>query len=129
MGGEQGYKGFGLAVLLDILASGLSGGLCPPAGPPNKMTNNVLLVAWNPETFAGMLHFTGEADKLIRSVRDARPKPGVDQVRLPGDRCRQTFSQRQRGGIELDAGTSSALVALARALRVALPSWLGAPDE
>jgi LDH2 family malate/lactate/ureidoglycolate dehydrogenase len=124
MGGEQGYKGFGLSVMLDILASGLSGGVCPPAGPPNKMTNNTLLVAWNPETFAGMLHFTGEADKLIRSVRESQPKPGIERVRLPGDRLSETFAERRRDGIPLDAGTCKALATLARELDVSRPQWL-----
>jgi ureidoglycolate dehydrogenase (NAD+) len=88
------------------------------------MTNNVLLVAWNPERFAGPLHFSGEADKLIESVRAAKPKPGVDRIRLPGDRSSEVREQRQRDGIPLDTGTCHALLALADELRVPVPAWL-----
>ncbi len=124
MGGEQGYKGFGLAILMNVLTAGLSGGLCPPTDPGTKMTNSVLLVAWNPERFVGPLHFSGEADKLIELVRAAKPKPSVDRIRLPGDRLSETRRQRQRDGIPLDQGTRKSLRELANELQVEAPVWL-----
>ena len=117
-----GYKGFGLGLLLDILVGGLSGGLCPPAGPDAKGTNNVLLVVWDPSRFAGRSHFLGEADKLIDYVRNSPRKPGVDAIRLPGDRAKESHRERSANGIPLDAGTWHALVKIAEKLGVVVPT-------
>lgn len=106
MGGDQqGYKGFGLGLLLDILVGGLSGGFCPPAEPPEIGTNNVVMVLWNPQLFAGTSHFLAEADKLINYVRSTPRHPNVNQITLPGDRSLATRTERLTHGIPLDHGT------------------------
>lgn len=109
LGGEAGYKGFGLGLLFDILVGGLSGGFCPPAPPDAPGTNNVLLVLWDPTKFNGKEHFLAEADKLIAYVRNSPLKPGTDAVRLPGDRSAAVSVSRRDTGIPLDAGTCAAL--------------------
>lgn len=122
LGGDaHGYKGFGLGLLLDVLVGGLSGGWCPPAGPEEVGTNNVLLVLWDPARFGGTTHFLGEADKLIEYVRTTPRKPGVDQITLPGDRSAAIRRERLANGIPLDAGTWTMLCTAAKELGVALP--------
>lgn len=122
LGGDaHGYKGFGLGLLLDVLVGGLSGGFCPPAEPSEIGTNNVLLVLWDTERFAGTSHFLGEADKLIEYVRSTPRKPGVDQIRLPGDRSAAIRRERLANGIPLDAGTWTMLCEAATELGVAMP--------
>jgi len=121
MGGEQGYKGFGLGLLLDVLVGGLSGGFCPPAGETAKSTNNVLIVVWDPERFAGRDHFLAEADELIDYVRNTPRKPDVDAIRLPGDRGSALRRQRLAEGIPLDAGIWQRLVDVAGTLGVVVP--------
>jgi uncharacterized oxidoreductase len=116
LGGHQAYKGFGLGLLLDILVGGLSGGFCPPAPDEAKASNNVLLVLWNPATFAGQEHFVSQADELIRFVRSSRRREGVE-IRLPGDGSAATRRARA-GGIPLDQGTWQALARLADELGV-----------
>ncbi len=125
MGGEQSYKGFGIGLLFDVLVGGLSGGFCPPAKKSASLTNNVLFVIWNPERFVGSRHFLGEADRLIEYVRSVRCKPGVDKIRLSGDRSSQTMQQRLAEGIPLDKGTWKALVDLADELSVDFPVITG----
>ena len=124
LGGEQGYKGFGLALMLDLLVGGLSGGLCPPAGEADKMTNNVLLVVWDPARFAGQSHFAGEAAKLIAYLRNSPRKPGVKSIRLPGDRSSELARRRENEGIPLAAAARSSLAKQAEALSVPVPTWL-----
>jgi len=117
-----GYKGFGLSLLLDILVGGLSGGSCPPAAEGAPGTNNVLLVVWDPERFAGTGHFLGEADKLIGFVRGVNRMPGVDSIRLAGDRSHQMMSVRLAEGVPLDAGTWDSLCEAASGLGVEPPT-------
>ena len=53
MGGPQAYKGFGLALVLDLLSSGLSGGKAPAPAHPAARGNNVFFLALDPAGFAG----------------------------------------------------------------------------
>jgi len=122
LGGEQGHKGFGLGLVLDMLAAGLAGGFCPPAEPGAPLTNNVLLVVWDPERFAGRGHFQHEAGKLLGAVRATPLKHGAPAIRLPGDRGRALADERRRNGVPLDDGTWGALAALAGELRVKAPA-------
>ena len=117
MGGEQqGYKGFGLGLLLDVLVGGLSGGFSPPAEPPEIGTNNVVMVLWDPQRFAGTPHFLSEADKLINYVRSTPRREGVEQITLPGDRSAATRRERLTHGIPLDHGTWNMLQTAAASL-------------
>jgi uncharacterized oxidoreductase len=120
LGGDQAYKGFGLGVLIDVLVSGLTGGFCPPH-PGAKESNNVLLVVWDPDKFAGHAHFRAEADHLIESIRNTPRKPGVDRILLPGDRSAEVRRQREREGIPLSAGDWDSLTHVAQELGVAVP--------
>ena len=121
MGGEQGYKGFGLGLFLDFLIGGLSGGFCPPAPESAPGTNNVLLVVWDPEQFFGHAHFVDEVDKLLDYIRTTPRKAGVESIRLPGDRSAAVSRERREQGIPLDNGTWQRLEKLASELKVDLP--------
>lgn len=122
LGGDQAFKGFGLGLLVDILTAGLAGGSTPPAEPGQLETNNVLLVVWNPELFHGTDHFIAQADKLADAVRETPCKPGVDRIRLPGDRGRETRAARLRDGISLPGDNWTGLLELARSLGITPPS-------
>jgi len=122
LGGEaDGYKGFGLGMLFDILLCGLSGGFCPPAPEAAPAANAVLLTLWDPERFRGREHFLAEADKLIAHVRNTPLKPGVETIRLPGDRSRRVKAERQAAGITLEAKTWGAMRKVGVQLGVAVP--------
>ena len=128
MGGEhQGYKGFGLGLLLDVLVGGLSGGYCPPAEPPEIGTNNVLMVLWSLERFAGSSHFLGEADKLIDYIRSTPLQPGVDHIVLPGERGAATRRERLVHGVPLDQGSWRMLQEAANERGVPLPKVCSRP--
>lgn len=121
MGGDAGYKGFGLGMLFDILVGGLSGGFCPPAPPDARATNNVLLVLWAPRRFTGYDHLRKQAESLIAHVRNSPLQPGVQEIRLPGDRGNAVKADRLQTGIPLDAGTWKGLRQAAEKLGVELP--------
>lgn len=121
IGGEQGYKGFGLGLMLDVLSAGLAGGSCPPAPLDAPLTNNVLFVVWDPDQFAGRGHFEAEGTRLINAVRGTTLKPGADEIRLPGDRSRTLSEERRANGVPLDDGTWRSLTELAAKLNVEIP--------
>lgn len=129
MGGEQGYKGFALAMFVEMLAAGLSGGQATPATAGTKyaktpMLNNLTLTLWNPEFFAGAEHLKHEAAKLIDTVRASPPIDPAKPIRLAGDRRNATRQNAESRGLKLDDNLILDLANLGKELGVASPFGL-----
>ncbi len=122
MGGAQGYKGFGLSLVLDMLAGGLSGGRSAHegAGPPKG--NNVVFLCLDPRQFAGSDALLRESTGAAEFVRSTPRSEGVDAIILPGDPERAVLARRTAEGIPIEEGHWSKLVALARELKVEPPA-------
>lgn len=122
MGGAQSYKGFGLSLVLDMLAGGLSGGrTCHPDAPPGK-GNSVFFLVLDPEHFAGRSAFEREASQVTTFVRETPRAEGVDAILLPGDPERITLERRSAAGIVLEEAHWAKLTEVARRYDVALPT-------
>lgn len=121
MGGDQAYKGFGLAFMIEMLCGGLSGGLCSQPNPPPPLGNCAVFIVLSPESFAGSPHMLAQLAGLETYVREVPRVEGVDHVTLPGDPERRVLAQRTTGGIPLDDGNWKALVTLAEQLGVPVP--------
>jgi len=121
-GGSQAYKGFGLGLLLDLLAGGLSGGRCShPEAPAAGVGNAVLFVLFDPAWFGGADHFLRETTALAGYVRGCPTAPGVERITLPGDPERAARERRAAEGIPVPDGTWALLAGEAAALGVPLP--------
>lgn len=122
MGGEQTYKGFGLSLVLDMLAGGLSGGhACYPGAPPAK-GNALLFVVFDPTQFAGREALVGQATRLGEFVRETPRAEGVEAILLPGDPERRTLARRQAEGVPIEEAHWAKLTELAAKLGVAAPA-------
>jgi uncharacterized oxidoreductase len=121
MGGPQGYKGFGLALVLDMLSGGLTGGRSshPDAGAAKG--NNVDFLLLDPARFAGLEPFLGESTGLSRFVRETPKAEGVAAILLPGDPERMMLEYRSIEGIPLETGHWAKLTELAGSLGVEVP--------
>ncbi|MFO0911052.1 MAG: Ldh family oxidoreductase [Isosphaeraceae bacterium] len=122
MGGAQAYKGFGLALVLDILAGGLSGGRASHPGAPPARGNNVVFIAFDATHFVGREWLTSESTQLVSYLRDTPRAEGVDAITLPGDPERRILAQRSTQGIPLEDAHWAKLVELAEQLAVAVPT-------
>jgi LDH2 family malate/lactate/ureidoglycolate dehydrogenase len=86
-----GPKGFGLALMIDLLCGGLSGGAIgaevkPLYGDPAVPYGCAhLFLALDPARFGAADGFPARVAAFARSVRESRPAPGVDRVYAPGD--------------------------------------------
>jgi LDH2 family malate/lactate/ureidoglycolate dehydrogenase len=121
LGGPQAYKGFGIGLLLDMFAGGLSGAPCSRPDAPNLVANAVLFILLDISQFAGASHFLQEIQALSESVRTCPRAEGVSEILLPGDPERREKGRRLKEGIPLDDGTWKQLVAAAERLKVTLP--------
>jgi len=122
-GGPQAYKGFGLGLLLDLLAGGLSGGLCShPDSPLAGVGNTMLMVLFEPALFAGLEHFLKETTRLTEYVRSCPPADPSRPITIPGDPERLTKQHRLQAGIPIPEGTWELLKKTAEQLGVRLPA-------
>jgi uncharacterized oxidoreductase len=122
-GGPQAYKGFGLGLLLDLFAGGLSGGRCSHAEAPLPGVGNaVLFVVFDPTKFGGVECFLRETTGLTEYVRGCPTGPGVERITLPGDPERSSRARRSGEGIAIPDGTWTLLVKEAETLGIQVPS-------
>lgn len=121
-GGAQAYKGFGLGLLMDALAGGLSGGECSRGDRPMAgRGNSVVFVLWDVDAFGGREHFHSEVAGLAEYVRQTPRRAGTAEITLPGDPERRVREERAASGIPVPDGTWGLLERLAAELRVEVP--------
>lgn len=121
MGGDQAYKGFGLALMVEIFAGALSGGVCIRETPQNPIGNCVFMQLIDPAALGGAEHFAREVTGLVDFVGDCPRIDGVDEILLPGDPERRTRALRTAEGIPLDDANWQKLIDFAADLGVAPP--------
>jgi uncharacterized oxidoreductase len=122
MGGDQAYKGFGLAFMIEMLTGGLSGGQCAFQGAPPPVGNCVMMQVLDPRLFGGPDRLQCEVTNLEKFVRETPLCEGVNCITLPGDPERNLLAKRQKEGLPLDEGNWKALVGLAGELNVNVPA-------
>jgi L-lactate dehydrogenase len=96
---EAGHKGFGLALMVEALTGGLSGH--GRADPPDGWGATVFMSLYDPSAFGGSTDFLRQMDWLGTACRDNPPRPGVDAVRMPGDRGMARRAEQQAAGVAL----------------------------
>jgi LDH2 family malate/lactate/ureidoglycolate dehydrogenase len=102
-----GYKGAGLALMLGILAGTLNGALfgrdCVDFNAePDRVTNTgQFVLALDPSKFQPIEKFKAEVDRHSRSLRQSKPLPGNDAVRLPGEHRAKRRADRIANGLAL----------------------------
>jgi LDH2 family malate/lactate/ureidoglycolate dehydrogenase len=116
---ESGHKGFGLALLIEALTGGLAGH--GRADPPEGWGATVFMSLYDPDAFGGLAGFTRQTDWLGSACRDNPPRPGVDAVRMPGDRGMARKHEQERDGVALHPAIIPALVECAREYGLAFP--------
>jgi len=119
-----GYKGAGLALVIDALCGILTGAASGPAigdlyadGDRAQNVGHLFLaidVAFMPQD-----HFEGMMDRFARDVRAQPRLPGVDGIRLPGELEFGAAERSARLGVPLPAVGIDELDGLAREVGVA----------
>ncbi len=100
----SGHKGYGLAVMIDLLAGALSG-MGPASSPQYGGGNGTLMLALNPESFGNADAFAAHVEQLCRTLAGAQTSPGVEQVLVPGEPEWRTRAQRTVEGVALPEAT------------------------
>jgi uncharacterized oxidoreductase len=116
----MGHKGFGLAVMIDVLCGVLSGsGLCREDLP--RGANGVWLHVMSIERCLPRSEYDRWMQIYVDSLKSTRTLPGVSEILLPGEIERRRFQERSAAGVQIPDETWRQLGELAQRLGVSLP--------
>jgi LDH2 family malate/lactate/ureidoglycolate dehydrogenase len=76
------------------------------------------MVAIDIARFLPLATFTAEVDRHVRDFRASKRLPGVDDIRLPGDRRAQCRAERLRDGVPIAPALLAQLDKLAAELKI-----------
>lgn len=112
------HKGYGLALICELLAGGLTGGgvALDERQEENLIANNMLTIILDPDLFGEGDFFSGDIDSLHAHVKASPPAPGVDEIMVPGDPERKSRAEREANGVPIDDQTWSELLEAADAV-------------
>lgn len=128
----SGYKGYGLALLIDILCGSLSGASVGPSqsnlvGAPLDCSTRdynigLTFIALNIGAFADFEAFTGSVDNLLSTVL-ASDSIGSDPVVYPGYIEHNNAQKRAKEGIPVEVDIYQALIAIAKRYSINPPKF------
>lgn len=116
LGGAAGYKGFGLAFMIDVLSGALGGAGCSRPDPPPLRGNGVFLQVLNPAVFGAAERFPKEVAGLADYVKSSSLAPGFERILIPGQVEHEEKLQRLREGIPIEDQTLDRLQAITASL-------------
>ena len=112
LGGAQGFKGTGLAAMVEIF-SGLLTGLGFGVEPTGKHNDGVFMAVFNVEAFRPLDTFKQEVTEFAEYLKATPTAEGFDSVLYPGEIEHQRMQKRLVDGIDVEDATWNKLVALA----------------
>ena len=113
-----GHKGYGLAVLCEVLAGALTGGGCSNPQNAGRVVNGMLSILLDPSTFASDAVFGEEIRRFIAWVKSSEKVTSDGEILMPGEPEERTKAVRLRDGIDIDETTWSQLLETARGVRL-----------
>ncbi len=119
-----GYKGYGLSLMIGLLAGTLNGAAMGSQvvdfnADDTTLTNTGHAIAvLNPAAFCDAEAFRDEVDRIVDELQAAARLPGVDRIRVPGEGRNETRQERRASGIPLTTELRATLDKLAAELGV-----------
>ena len=122
------HKGYGMALMSEMLAGVLSGGDTmrrDTARKKDTALNNMLAIIFDPQRFVDGARYKTEIDATIADVRASPPRDPAAPVLMPGDPERTSRAARGSNGIPIDDATWEELLAAAESVGLARADVLG----
>jgi L-2-hydroxycarboxylate dehydrogenase (NAD+) len=97
---EQGsHKGYGFALMAEVLSTVLAGALPTMLAPGSGSKNH--FAAYSIEAFTDLEQFKTTMDEMLKTLRTAQPAPGQERVLYPGLSEAEEIETRRAHGIPL----------------------------
>lgn len=114
------HKGYGLAMACELLGGALTGGGVTSYDNKTRrrVLNGMLSILIDPQRLGTADAFARDARSFLDWLRESRPAPGFDRVRIAGEPERETRAARERDGIPVDDETWNEIRAAAAKLKL-----------
>ena len=100
-----GHKGYGLGIIIEMLAGALTGGSCTNPANSSRVVNGMLSIIIDRGFFGADEAFFTEVKRYVGYVKSSRLVAENGEILMPGDIERRNKTQRSENGIELDEVT------------------------
>jgi uncharacterized oxidoreductase len=120
LGGPLGHKGYGLAMMIDAIAGGLSWAGCSTERP-TRGGSGFIALAIRVDAFIDIADYKQEVQSLIDWVKSSPTAPGVKQIYVPGEVENALRQARERTGITLEETVWRQIVDLAGEFNLSIP--------
>jgi LDH2 family malate/lactate/ureidoglycolate dehydrogenase len=113
------HKGYGLALIVGLLAGTLGGGAMGRdvvdfnADHVTVTNTGQAILVIDLSAFGDPAHFKGQVDALVRDLRSSEKLPGVERIWLPGEQSHEKRSRYAQSGIPVAPSLVQELNALA----------------
>jgi len=121
LGGASGHKGYGLGMMIDAIAGGLSWAGCS-SEKPTRGSSGFLALAIDISSFIDVDDYKAEVQKLIDWVKSSKTAPGVKKIYYPGEIEEESRARRSAEGIPVEETTWGRIVEAAAQVGVAPPA-------
>lgn len=120
------YKGYGMAVMLDVLAGVLSGGRfggmlgvgssgsVEAGAPPARGEMGQFFMTFDVQRFMPLDQFKARMDELIDQIHESPKSPGVDRIYVAGEIEHDLQSERLASGVPIEESVFESIEAAAR---------------
>jgi L-2-hydroxycarboxylate dehydrogenase (NAD+) len=110
-----GYKGYGLAVMIGLLAGTLNNAAVGKDTIDFNAHHDLItntgqtIIAVDPSAFGNREEFVQRVITLVNDLKASSTLPGVNQIRVPGDGAAKSMAQRLKQGIPIAPELKAAL--------------------
>ncbi len=123
LGGAVGYKGYGLALAVEVLA-GILGRAGHSRAEMPPYNNGFFTIVIDIGRFLPLEEFTAAVRSLIVYTKNSPHISAVDEIVYPGERAARTRLYRRRRGIEVDPETWRRLQIAAQERGIQVPDGI-----
>jgi len=116
-----GHKGFGLGLVIDILAGALSGAGCSRP-TTERAGNGFLAIVIDVAQFRDRAAFDADVDQLVDYIRSSKLAPGFSEILIPGEPEVRERERREKNGIPVDDETWRQIVETTARYGLKIPS-------
>ena len=111
LGGSEGYKGYGLSVMVEIL-SGILPGLGFGHEPSGRHNDGIFMAAFRVDAFLDLDQFKSEVTEFAHYLKATPTAEGFDEIYYPGEIEYLTTQRKLVDGVDIENSTWAKLTAL-----------------
>ena len=121
-----GYKGYGLAVMIGLLAGALNNAAVGKSTIDFNAHHDLItntgqtIIAVDPSAFGDPEQFVERVITLVNDLKASSRLPGVNQIRVPGDGAAKSIAQRLKLGIPISPELKESLNQCAKECGIAI---------